>query len=139
MKGNLRTLAFVLVGATIGGFSLSSAQDALSEERIRAELYEVMEHCWGTVSDLPEPERLTVVVRAELDRGGRLLSDPVVVSPQEVADYDEDMKSALGRALRAVRVCVPYSTLPIEHYEIWRTVTFRFRHEPEDKGRDAKG
>ena len=136
-KGAFR-LCILLGSALLMGWNMPAQSETIGEE-LSALLWAKMSECWATVSDLSEPERLTVVIRVEFDRKGQLISDPVVVTPQEIADYDEDMKTARERALRAVKGCAPYSTLPIEHYEIWQTVTFRFKHEPEDRQLDTKG
>ena len=87
-----------------------------------------MKRCWGTLEDLPEPERLTVSVRVRLNTDGTLKDDVELVNPRRAPIGDRYMSVAIDRALRAVRTCQPYR-LPAEDYEDWEELVLNFRHE----------
>ena len=96
--------------------------------RIEALIWAQMEVCWGTVADLPDPERLTVTVRVNLNRDGTLKGDAELINPRRRPIGDRFMGQAIDRALRAARKCQPY-TFPGDDYEIWNEITMNFRHE----------
>jgi len=84
-----------------------------------------MEVCWDNVVDLPNPERLNVTVRMELNRDGTIRNDVRLVSPARAPIGDRPMQVAIERALRATRKCAPYR-LPedaLASYEDWKDVT----------------
>ena len=127
MKGKRQFRLFILLGSLLlAGLNLP-AQSETMEEELSTLLWSKMSTCWATVQDLPEPSRLTVVVYIELDREGRLIGEPEVLSPTEVEPFDDAMRTAVVRAIRAAKVCAPYD-LPSEHYRVWRNVTLRFKH-----------
>jgi len=90
--------------------------------------------CWRTTADLPEPERLQVVVEFQLNRNGTLNGQPSVMSPRNTT-FDPIMNEAVQRALRAVRSCDLSSIAddPVvgPHFDIWREqeVTFGVRRQ----------
>ncbi len=99
-------------------------QEALTvseRDALRAQLRE----CWRSPVDMPNPERLIVRVRIELNRDGSLARQPQPVSPANPASADPPLRVAAENALRAVRVCAPF-TLPPEKYERWREIIFTF-------------
>lgn len=98
-----------------------------NEARVEALLWAKMKVCWGTVADLPDPERLGVTVLVKLDSDGKLKSDVELVRPRRVPIGDRFMGQAVDRALRAARKCEPYR-LPAEDYAVWREITINFRH-----------
>jgi outer membrane biosynthesis protein TonB len=84
-----------------------------------------MRICWDDVVDLPNPERLNVVVRVELNRDGSIKNGPDLVDPARPPIGDRSMGVAIERALRAVRKCAPYR-LPegaLDYYDDWDEVT----------------
>ncbi len=84
-----------------------------------------MEVCWDNVVDLPNPERLNVTVRMELNRDGTIRNDVRLVKPPRPPIGDRPMQQAIERALRATRKCAPYR-LPedaLASYEDWKDVT----------------
>ena len=87
--------------------------------RIEQLLYNQIYPCWDGVSDQPEPDRLNVSMRLELDAEGNLV-DIELVRPSRAPIGDRSMSLAIERALRAVRKCQPYR-LPRDDYEIWKT------------------
>jgi len=99
-----------------------------NEARVEALLWSQMEVCWGTVADLPNPERLGVTVRVNLKRDGTLEGGAELVSPRRAPIGDRFMGQAIDRALRAVTKCQPYN-LPTDDYEVWREITMNFRHD----------
>jgi len=107
------------------------SQAASPSEDLQTMLWEQMSNCWASVSDLPEPSRLRVMVYAEFARNGTLKQEPTVVHPTEIADGDEAMQEAVRRAVRAVKKCAPYD-FPAEHYAIWQNITFNFQYKPKE-------
>lgn len=87
--------------------------------RIEQLLYNQIYPCWDGVADQPDPERLNVSMRAELDAEGNII-DIELVRPSRAPIGDRSMSLAVERALRAVRKCQPYR-LPRDDYEIWKT------------------
>lgn len=77
--------------------------------------------CWRGVSDLPEPERLVVVVSLKLDEEGNIIGSARTVRPARRPIGDRAMGVAMDRALVAVRKCAPYR-MPIERYDDWQEI-----------------
>jgi hypothetical protein len=114
------------------GAGLGTAEVAAIEDRIRAlsRAHILRQNCWRMPIDLPDPERLVVTVRFELDRNGRLRGQPEVISPRNYT-FDPPMRTAAEAALRAVRTCdpFPFAEDPVvgSHFDQWRQVEFTFR------------
>ncbi|MBC7767890.1 MAG: cell envelope integrity protein TolA [Phycisphaerales bacterium] len=115
------------------GAGRGTAETATMESRIASITRQAMMRCWRTVADMPDPERLRVVVAIRLNRDGSLNGQPRVVSPTNYT-FDPLMNEAVNRALRAVRTCDPLDRLPEdpivgEAYDLWRDqeVTFGLR------------
>lgn len=112
------------------GAGLGTAEVASMEARIAALMQRHLSRCWRLPDDLPDPDRLVVVVEFQLNRNGTLNGQPRVTSPRNYT-FDAAMTEAVNRAMRAVRQCDPYPLPddPVvgEHFEIWREqiVTFR--------------
>lgn len=111
------------------GAGLGTAAVVALEDRARALVQAHMRRCWRMPIDLPDPERLVVVVEFDLNRNGTLNGQPRLISPRN-ATFDPPMQTAVNAATRAVRQCDPYpfpdDPVVGEHYEIWRTQTYRF-------------
>ncbi|MBL8538273.1 MAG: hypothetical protein JNM59_12780 [Hyphomonadaceae bacterium] len=112
------------------GAGLGTEERATVESRVASLMDRALRRCWRSTADMPDPERLIVVVEVQLDRNGRLVGQPRVVSPVNYT-FDPLMNEAVNRALRAVRVCDPYEFLPNdpsvgEYFEVWRTQEVRF-------------
>ncbi|MEL6752562.1 MAG: hypothetical protein AAFO57_00945 [Pseudomonadota bacterium] len=75
---------------------------------ISAVLYDQLYICWDDVVDLPNPERLNVTIKMELNRDGTIASGPRLVDPARPPIGDRAMGVAIERALRAARKCAPY-------------------------------
>lgn len=99
-----------------------------NEARIEALIWAQMRVCWGTVADLPDPEKLSVTVRVNLNPEGKLIGDAELLNPRRRPIGDRFMGQAIDRALRAARKCQPY-TFPGDDYEIWKEITMTFRHQ----------
>jgi hypothetical protein len=99
------------------------------EDRASAIVARHLARCWRMPSDLPDPERLRVIVEFDLNRNGTLNGQPRVTSPRNYT-FDPPMRTAAEAALRAVRQCdpFPFPDDPVvgEHYEIWRTNIYTF-------------
>lgn len=115
------------------GVGLGTEERTSVEARIATIVRSELQTCWRTVADMPDPERLVVVVTFRLNRDGSLNGQPRVTSPGNYT-FDPQMNEAVNRALRAVRTCDPIDRLPQDpivgqHYDIWRDqiVTFGLR------------
>lgn len=111
-----------------------TGQTASLEARIASIASQEFNRCWRSVADMPDPERLRVVLAIRLNRDGSLNGQPRVVTPSGNYTFDPLMNEAVNRALRAVRTCEPIERLPNdpivgEHFELWRDqeVTFGLR------------
>lgn len=112
------------------GAGLGTAEVAAIEDRAAALVDRHLRRCWRVPDDLPDPERLVVVLSIQIGRNGALIGQPRIISPRSTA-FDPAMAEAVRRAERAVRQCDPYEFLaedPVigEHYEIWREQEIRF-------------
>ncbi len=105
------------LGAAGGGTKLTGDLEAALRRQIQP--------CWLEPADLSNPRRLLVEVSIDLGIDGRLLRDPVLVTPSSRAGADASLVVAIDNALRAVRQCAPYN-LPPDRYETWRQVRFSF-------------
>jgi len=106
------------------GAGRGTAETASMESRIASISRAALNRCWRTVADLPDPQRLGVVVSIRLNRDGSLNGQPRVISPTNYT-FDPLMTEAVNRALRAVRTCDPLDRLPEdpivgEAYDLWR-------------------
>ncbi len=112
------------------GAGLGTDEVVAIEDRARALIRAHMRRCWRMPIDLPDPDRLVVVVEFEINRNGTLRGQPQVTSPRNYT-FDAPMRTAVDAAVRAVRACDPYPLPddPVvgEHYEIWRTQVYTFR------------
>jgi pyruvate/2-oxoglutarate dehydrogenase complex dihydrolipoamide acyltransferase (E2) component len=111
------------------GAGLGTDERVTLESRAAALVQAHLRRCWRMPADLPEPERLVVVIEFDLNRNGTLNGQPRVVSPRNYA-FDAPMRTAVDAAQRAVRACDPYpfpdDPVVGEYYEIWRTNSYRF-------------
>lgn len=94
------------------------------EARIASIMSQELNRCWRSVADMPDPDRLTVVLAVRLNRDGSLNGQPRVVSPTNYT-FDPLMNEAVNRALRAVRTCEPVERLPADpivgdRFDLWR-------------------
>ena len=95
-------------------------------------MFRHLQRCWRVPDDLPEPDRLVVVIELRLNRNGTMNGQPRVVSPTNYT-FDAPMNEAVNRAMRAVRQCDPYPLPddPVvgEHFDIWREQTISFSRD----------
>jgi hypothetical protein len=112
------------------GSGLGTEEVVAIEDRARALIRAHMRRCWRMPIDLPDPDRLVVVVEFDLNRNGTLNGQPRVTSPRNYS-FDAPMRTAVDAAVRAVRACDPYPLPddPVvgEHNEIWRNQVYTFR------------
>ena len=114
------------------GSGLGTAEVVAIEDRARALIQAHMRRCWRMPIDLPDPDRLVVVLEFEINRNGTLNGQPQVTSPRPGSyTFDPAMRTAVDAAVRAVRACDPYPLPddPVvgEHYDIWRSQVYTFR------------
>jgi hypothetical protein len=114
------------------GAGLGTAEVAAMEDRLRAlaRAHISRNNCWRMPIDQPDPERLVVTIRFEINRNGTLNGQPRVIAPRNYT-FDPPMRVAVESALRAIRTCDPYPFAddPVvgEHYELWRDMEYTFR------------
>ncbi len=116
------------------GVGLGTEERTSLQARANTIAYQELKRCWRTVIDMPDPERLVVVVTFRLNRDGSLSGQPRVTSPGGNYTFDPQMAEAVRRATSAVRICdqrtsfARLATDPLvgEHYELWQdhVVTF---------------
>ncbi len=116
---------------TQAGAGLGTAERASLEDRASALMRDATNRCWRSTADMPDPERLVVVLEVQLNRNGGLVGQPTRIQPPNRPTYDPLMQEALRRAEQAVRLCDPYTRIADdrvvgEHYDIWRSVQIRF-------------
>jgi len=114
------------------GSGLGTAEVVAIEDRARTLIRAHLRRCWRMPIDLPDPDRLVVVVEFEINRNGTLNGQPRVTTPRSGSyTFDAPMRTAVEAAVRAVRACDPYPLPddPVvgEHYEIWRSQVYTFR------------
>jgi hypothetical protein len=92
---------------------------------LEAALRSQIQPCWLEPANMADASRLLVVVSIDLGVDGRLLRDPIMVTPSSRAGASPSLVVAIDNALRAVRECAPFN-LPPDRYESWRQVRFNF-------------
>lgn len=104
--------------------------DPVLAEHVATVLQAEMRRCWEMPVDLPNPDRLIVRIRFELNEDGTLRGEPRVTQPYNYS-FDADYRIAAERAVRAVRTCAPYpfheDPIVRDHYEAWRDIEMTFR------------
>lgn len=86
-----------------------------------------MQDCWRTPVDAPDPDKLAVSVRIQLNRDGTLAAAPRLMDRTRIQlSGDPYLRLAGERAVRAVQQCAPYSFLPADKYSVWREITMNF-------------
>ena len=93
---------------------------------VEAMLVSQMKVCWDDVQDLPDPERLLVVIRVRLNENGTLKGEPELVKPRPGQMIgDRPMNTAVSRAILATQRCGRNGyKLPPEYYDLWNEITF---------------
>ena len=85
--------------------------------------------CWNPPIGGSDVKKMTVVIRAEYGRDGRLIGSPSVSSQTGVTAGNSDYARAFAEtARRAVLRCSPL-TLPPKLYDLWKSVEINF--DPE--------
>lgn len=82
----------------------------------------IKNECWSGVDDLPNPERYNVQMNLKLHENGTI-EELTLIDPKRRPIGNSHMRTAVDRALRAVRKCEPYR-LPSEEYEEWQEIDF---------------
>lgn len=106
-------------------FDSPTITKAIMTTQIQVAFLSKLKNCWPDVQDLPEPERLIVTVKMQLNQDGTIRGDARLVRPRRVAIGDRPMQQAVERALRAARRCAPYEVPDGAEtmYEEWKNVT----------------
>jgi outer membrane biosynthesis protein TonB len=85
--------------------------------------------CWNPPIGGADVRKMTVVIRADYGRDGRVIGTPTVVSQTGVTAGNADYARAFAEtARRAVLRCSPL-TLPAKQYDLWKSVEINF--DPE--------
>jgi hypothetical protein len=120
-----------LAAAIASGNALRRAARAPTvEERASQIMARHMRSCWQDPADLPNPERLIVTLRFQLNEDGTLRGNPQVVQPGSYI-FDRPMRTAVERATTAVRQCPPYpfaaDPMLTSRYDTWDEFELVFR------------
>ncbi|MBL4601518.1 MAG: cell envelope integrity protein TolA [Emcibacteraceae bacterium] len=85
--------------------------------------------CWNPPSGALDAGKLIVVVNFNLSQDGRIIGQP---RADDYARMSGPLKVAADSALRAVRMCAPYSDLklPKDMYDQWKEIKLTF--DPSD-------
>ena len=82
--------------------------------------------CWNPPIGGADVKKMTVIIRAEYGRDGRVIGTPSVVSQTGATAGNSDYARAFAEtARRAMLRCSPL-TLPANLYELWKTVEINF-------------
>lgn len=85
--------------------------------------------CWNPPIGGADVRRMTVLIRADFSRDGRLIGVPVIVSQTGVTVGNADYSRAFAEtARRALLRCSPLK-LPIKQYDLWKSAEINF--DPE--------
>jgi outer membrane biosynthesis protein TonB len=85
--------------------------------------------CWNPPIGGADVKKMTVIIRADYGRDGRVIGTPTVVSQTGVTAGNNDYARAFAEtARRAVLRCSPL-TLPPKLYDLWKSVEINF--DPE--------
>lgn len=83
-----------------------------------------IKQCWNVPFGLENAENLKVTLRIKLNKDGSLLASPVLISPK--GEMSRLVEIAYMAAKRAVHRCVPYTGLPLEKYDSWKSFDVTF-------------
>lgn len=105
--------------ADVEGVGEANAMTMTEIDALRAQ----MQRCWSIPAGAADAENLIVRVNIALNPDGSLSRAPQVIgAPLSQSNY---YQVAAEAALRAVRLCAPY-TLPPEKYSNWRDINMTF-------------
>lgn len=80
-----------------------------------------VQRCWNFPAELRDAAELRVIIGAELDEMGNILSGSIrPVEPDPIPD--ERFRTAYEAGRRALLRCSPYSTLPRDRFASWRRI-----------------
>ena len=114
---NMLHVDLVPAGATDAPPTESKLEQSSAIAAFKARL----QSCW-TPSPGADAKKLKIVIRVSLDRGGRLVEDPILLeAPASAAG-----PPVVAAAIRALRQCEPYNFLPADKYDEWKVLDLRF-------------
>jgi hypothetical protein len=118
-------LATTIEAAAPKGATIDPRAAATIAQAIRAQVAP----CWNPPIGGADVRRMTVLIRADFSRDGRLIGVPVIVSQTGVTIGNADYSRAFAEtARRALLRCSPLK-LPIKQYELWKSAEINF--DPE--------
>ncbi len=112
--------------ATIGSL-IGSAADRMTASELDA-LRARLAQCWSPPIGWDNPAEVRVVLMLNLNADGSLNGTPAVLE----APSGRYAQAAPESALRAVRRCAPFTSLPADKYDEWKQVKVTF--DPTDMG-----
>jgi hypothetical protein len=107
--------------------ALSEGFDAPAVTRAKLSAEEIaafraqLQRCWTKRLGV-DGGKLQVVIRVNMNRGGALIAEPILVE----ASVSPNGPALVESAKRALTQCQPYSFLPAEKFDEWRTLDLRF-------------
>jgi hypothetical protein len=102
--------------ATFGAAEAASLRQAIARQ--------IKPH-WSAPEGV-DVEKLVTVIRFRLDKDGRLIGNPTVVSQSGITPSNEAQKGRHAeQAIRAIRLAAPFD-LPVQFYDQWKVVNSQF-------------
>jgi len=103
------------------GGPASESKSGLTPEEIAAFRAQVQK-CWTLPVGLPNAMKLEAVLRVSLARNGAIAAGPELLRANALADGPV----LVGVAMKALRECAPYRSLPAAKYSEWKVLDLRF-------------
>ena len=83
-----------------------------SSETLERDVVRQVMKCWSGIDDLPQPWKLSVLVRVDIAADGQLLGQPIAEPRSNDAVSEAPLHTAMNRAVNAVSSCAPYDISP---------------------------
>lgn len=99
----------------------SESKSKLTPEEIAAFRAQVQK-CWTLPVGLPNAMKLEAILRVSLARNGALAAGPELLK----ANASAGGPVLVGIAMKALRECAPYRSLPAAKYNDWKVLDLRF-------------
>jgi hypothetical protein len=112
-------LAMNLQGDGTGAEARDKAQ--LTPQEIAAFMTQV-KRCWTLPPGVAENAHVKIIVRLSLKQDGALAGEPALIEASASTDGPPIMRSAI----RALKQCAPYTTLPAAKYKEWKVLDLNF-------------
>ncbi|MBV9971597.1 MAG: hypothetical protein JO228_16565, partial [Xanthobacteraceae bacterium] len=127
--GNLFSMPLALPDGRLGGAFDAPATETAKIERSSVEAFrERVKSCARLPAGVSPSDRVSLVVRIDLQRDGTLAGEPTLIE----ASASPKGPAVLQSLFAGLAKCQPFNMLPAEKYQEWRTLDIRFT--PQDLG-----